>query len=636
MRYSRGITRVLSLLGMFWMLIGPMDGQFIQQGGKLAGSDAIGMSEQGVAVALSADGNTALIGGYGDNNNIGAAWVFTRSGGVWRQQAKLVGSGVIGSYAFQGIQVALSADGNTAIVGGTGDSQSIGAAWVFTRSGTVWSQQAKLIGTGYVGQSFQGFRVALSADGNTALVSGAGDNNNAGATWVFTRSQGVWIQQGSKLVGTGAVGSAFQGFSVALSADGNTAISSGVHDNNTTGAAWVFTRSNGVWTQQGSKLVGTGAAAGTPWEGFSVALSADGNKALLHGTPDDGSAGCLWVFTRSNGVWTQQGSKLVAKGTNYVIPAHQGHSVALSADGNLAIMGGNGDYGGLGASWAFSGSAGSWTQQAKLVGSGSVGTAQQGYSVALSADGSTAVVGGPQDNNWIGGVWVFSGTPQIFTGGVVNAGSFQPVLAPGTDSSIFGFHFAANPITATSVPFPYSLGGVSVTVNGTPAPIIYADTGQVNFQVPYETGLGTATIIVSVNGVPSASAQVAIAQTAPGLLFSTGNQAVAQNQDYSLNGPANPAKVGSYITLYLVGGGAATPPVNTGVAAPASPLSTFGAVGTTVGSVPANVVFAGLTPGSVGLMQVNLQIPDLPAGNYPVKVTVGSEVSNTPTIAVSR
>src|SRR5712691_2591455 len=179
MRYSRGITHVLNLLGLFWMLIGPMDGQFIQQGGKLAGSDAIGMSEQGVAVALSADGNTALIGGYGDNN-IGAAWVFTRPGGAWRQQAKLVGSGIIGSYAFQGIQVALSADGNTALVGGTGDSQSVGAAWVFTRSGTVWSQQAKLVGTGYVGQSFQGFRVALSADGNTALVSGSGDNNNTG------------------------------------------------------------------------------------------------------------------------------------------------------------------------------------------------------------------------------------------------------------------------------------------------------------------------------------------------------------------------------------------------------------------------------------------------------------------------
>ena len=613
-----------------------VSGQMLQQGSKLVASDAIGMSQQGVAVALSADGNTALVGGDGDNNNVGAAWVFTRSGGAWREQAKLVGNSVIGAYAFQGIQVALSGDGNTAIVGGTGDSQSIGAAWVFVRSGSTWSQQAKLVGTGAIGQSYQGFRVALSGDGNTALVSGSGDDGNTGATWVFTRSNGTWSQQGNKLIGTGAAGSAFQGWSVALSADGNTAISSGVYDNNETGAAWVFARSNGAWTQQGPKLVGTGAAPGKPWEGWSVALSADGNEAVLQGTPDDGSAGCLWTFTRSNGVWTQRGNKVVTSGVGYTIPTHQGHSVAVSADGTIALMGGNGDYGLLGAAWMYSTSNGALVQQQKLVGAGSVGTSQEGYSVALSADGRTAILGGPQDNNWVGGVWIFSGAPQISSGGVVNGGSFQPVLAPGTDATIFGSHFAAIPTSASSVPFPYSLGGVSVTVNGTPAPVFYADSGQINFQVPYEIAVGTASVVVSVNGVPSAAVPVTITAAAPGILFLPGNQAVTQNQDYSINGAANPAKVGSYVTLYLVGGGAATPAVNTGMAASASPLSTFDGVSVTIGGAPANVVFAGLTPGSVGLMQVNLQIPDLPAGNHAVKVTVGSGVSNTPTIAVTQ
>src|SRR5439155_938 len=83
--------------------------------------------------------------------------------------------------------------------------------------------------------------VALSADGNTAIVGGRSDNSSAGATWVFTRSGGVWSQQGSKLVGTGAVGSlVFQGYSVALSADGNTAIVGGIADNSSAGAAWVY------------------------------------------------------------------------------------------------------------------------------------------------------------------------------------------------------------------------------------------------------------------------------------------------------------------------------------------------------------------------------------------------------------
>ena len=143
-------------------------------------------------------------------------------------------------------------------------------------------------------------------------------------------------QDGSKLVGAFAVGLGQQGWSVALSADGNTAIVGGAGDNRITGAAWVFTRSNGVWTQQGSKLVGTGAvekrrtrlrsrcpATATPpsWAGLSTTRT-----------------GAAWVFTRSGGVWTQQGNKLV--GTGAVGPAKQGASVALSADGNTAIVGG--------------------------------------------------------------------------------------------------------------------------------------------------------------------------------------------------------------------------------------------------------------------------------------------------------
>jgi uncharacterized protein (TIGR03437 family) len=629
-----------SRLGVIWIATAALHAQFLQQGAKLVANDAIGMAQQGVAVALSADGNTALIGGLRDNNDIGAAWVFTRSGGVWTEQAKLVGSGVIGTYAYQGIQVALSGDGNTAIVGGTGDAESTGAAWVFTRSGTVWTQQAKLVGNGYVGQSFQGFRVALSGDGNTALVGGSGDDNNAGATWVFTRSQGVWSQQGPKLVGTGAVGEAAEGWSVALSCDGDTALSSGAYDDNSTGAAWVFTRSNGIWTQQGSKLVGSGAPPGTNWEGWAVALSSAGDEAVLQGTPSDGAAGALWTFTQSNGVWTQQGNPTVVNGADYVTGLSQGQSMALSADGTLAVMGGPGDSGGVGATWVFTGSGGSssgpGTQLAKLVGSGSVGLSWQGYAVAVSADGGTILVGGPTDNNSMGAAWVFSATPLISSGGVVNAGSFQPVLAPGADASIFGTHFAATTVVAPSVPFPLTLGGVSVTVNGIAAPLIYAGTGQINFQVPYEIEIGTASIVVSVNGAPSPPAQVSIAPTAPGVLFSTGGQAIAQNQDYSMNGPGNPAQAGSYLTLYLVGGGMPSPPVATGAPAPMSPLSTFAPVSATIGGSPANVVFAGLTPGSVGLMQVNLQVPNLPAGTYPVQVTMGSGISNTPTVAVSQ
>ena len=92
--------------------------QFTQQGPKLVGTDAAVNAQQGFSVALSADGNTAIVGGYADNSSAGAAWVFTRSGAVWTQQgSKLVGTGAVG-HAWQGYSVAMSADGNTAIVGG--------------------------------------------------------------------------------------------------------------------------------------------------------------------------------------------------------------------------------------------------------------------------------------------------------------------------------------------------------------------------------------------------------------------------------------------------------------------------------------------------------------------------------------
>src|SRR5471032_1344168 len=112
----------------------PAAAQFTQQGAKLVGTGAVGNADQGWSVAVSADGNTAIMGAFGDNGSIGAAWVFTRSGGVWTQQgSKLVGTG--GSFAAQGHSVAISSGGNTIIEGGeTDNNPGGGAAWVFTRS----------------------------------------------------------------------------------------------------------------------------------------------------------------------------------------------------------------------------------------------------------------------------------------------------------------------------------------------------------------------------------------------------------------------------------------------------------------------------------------------------------------------
>jgi hypothetical protein len=242
-----------------------------------------------------------------------AADQFTYPGPAPTEGLKLVGTGATGNNAHQGWSVALSADGTTLIVGGLFDNSGVGAAWVFTSSGGVWTQQAKLTPSDNSGTAEFGYSVALSADGNTAIIGGPDDNSFIGAAWVFTRSNGVWTQQGSKLVGSGGSGQSGQGVSVALSSDGNTAIVGGPTDNNSgvdfVGAAWVFTQSGGAWSQVGSKLVASDYSDQSE-QGNSVALSGDGNTAIIGGPGDNQENGAAWVFTQSSGTWSQQGSKL--------------------------------------------------------------------------------------------------------------------------------------------------------------------------------------------------------------------------------------------------------------------------------------------------------------------------------------
>ncbi len=388
-----------------------------QVGIKLVGSDAIGNAFQGRSVAISADGNTLVFSGPNDNNNTGAIWIYNRINNAWNQVAKLVGSDAVGTSS-QG-SVAISADGKTVIVGGSGDNLGTGAAWIFTQNNGIWAQQgSKLVGTGAVGKAAQGNSVSISGDGNTVVIGGDNDNENipfsVGAVWIFTRNNGIWTQQGSKLVGTGAVGKARQGSSVSISAEGNTVVIGGYTDNNgdpiggfsnSVGAAWIFTRINGIWVQQGSKLIGTGADEAN--QGGSVSISGDGNTVVIGGYTDYNIVGAAWVFTRNNGIWAQQGSKLIGTGADG--KAQQGTSVSISGDGNSLLIGGIADNNGIGATWLFKQNNGLWTQQgSKLVGTGAVGKARQGVSVTINSDGTTIAIGGPVDNAHKGAVWIFN------------------------------------------------------------------------------------------------------------------------------------------------------------------------------------------------------------------------------------
>ena len=441
---------------------------FIQPGEKLpGGSEEIGEGEFGISVALSADGNTAVIGGGGDNRGAGAAWVFTRSGSTWTQQGpKLTGGSEEISKGDFGFSVALSADGNTALIGAYADNGETGAAWVFTRTRRLtWLRQGpKLTGGEEVEEegSF-GASVALSADGNTALVGGPTDRINRGAAWVFTRSGSTWTQQGPKLTGgSDEIGEGHFGCcEVALSGDGNTALIGAYADNGEVGAAWVFTRSGSTWTQQGPKLTGGSEEIGAAVFGIAVTISADGNTALIGGGDDNEKVGAAWVFTRSGSTWTQQGPKLTGGGEE-IGKGHFGCcGVALSEDGDTALIGAWGDNGDAGAAWVFARSGSTWTQQGPKLTGGSeeIGEGQYGHSVALSAEADTALIGGWGEDHYQGAVRAFENT----TGPRPQVSKVAPKLGPttgGTAVRITGSNLAE----ASAVSFG-SVEAASFTVN---------------------------------------------------------------------------------------------------------------------------------------------------------------------------
>lgn len=235
----------------------------------------------------------------------------------------------------------------------------------------------------------------------------------------------------------------------------------------------------------------------------------------------------------------------------------------------------------------------------------------------------------------------FSSQPTISAGGVVNGASFAPApvpVAPGSIISIFGLNLAPTTLAATQTPLPAQLAGTSVTINGAPAPLFFVSPGQINAQLPFETAPGTATAVVTNAAGSSNPLTFNVAASSVGIFqYLPSNRAVVQNQDGSLNSPANPEARGNVIVVYLTGQGAVNPPVPTGEAAPLDHVSP--AVlpwAANIGGKPANVLFLGLTPAFVGLAQANIQIPqDVTPGDQVVMfISVGGQAGNTATISV--
>jgi uncharacterized protein (TIGR03118 family) len=240
--------------------------------------------------------------------------------------------------------------------------------------------------------------------------------------------------------------------------------------------------------------------------------------------------------------------------------------------------------------------------------------------------------------------------PAVTSASLVNAASFAATtqangaVAPGSMAALFGANLSTVVQTAITTPIPTSLGDTtSVSIGGFNAPLFFASNKQINLQVPFEVGAGTANIIVTRGGQVSATQAVTIAPASPGI-FTTGQAGTGQgaivNTNFVLVNASAPATALDIVQVFCTGLGATTPSVPTGSVTPSAnltePVVANATVTASVGGVPALVKFAGLASGYVGLYQVNVQIPTgvTVGSSVPLILTVNGINSNTATLAV--
>jgi len=220
---------------------------------------------------------------------------------------------------------------------------------------------------------------------------------------------------------------------------------------------------------------------------------------------------------------------------------------------------------------------------------------------------------------------------------VTNAGSYSTdAISPGSLISLFGSNLAAITAGAQTVPLPISVADTSVTINGVTAPVLFESPGQINAQVPWEVPAGPAKVVVRTRGASSSTANITVQLAAPGLFTGDGGYAAALNADGSVNSAGHPATAGSFISVFFTGQGPVTVAVDDGAPPPTGTIvSATSAVSATIGGEAAQVQFAGLAPLYAGVAQMNVKVPALASGVYPLIVRIGGIASNAAQLAIS-
>jgi len=376
------------------------------QEAKITASDKQQGDVFGYSVSISGDGSYAIVGARWEDTGAsqsGAAYIFKRTNSSWAQQAKIQASDNGRNHVF-GDDVSISKDGFYAIVGAPGAD----AAYIFKRNTTnsTWAQQTKIQSSDFQAGDKFGTGVSISGDGSYAIVGALGHRTGTprtGAAYIFNRTDSSWSQQ-AKIQSSDIQDSDEFGERVSISADGLYVIVGARYEDTgatNTGSAYIFKRTNSSWSQQ-AKIQGSDRPGGR-YFGEDVSISEDGFYAIV-GAP---GANAAYIFKRNttNSTWAQEAK--IQGGDAF------GYSVSISGDGSYAIVGANAENSGTGASYVFKRTNSTWAQQNKIQSSDIQGGDNFGWSASISEDGSYAIVGAYAEDESKGAAYVFNNVYYI-------------------------------------------------------------------------------------------------------------------------------------------------------------------------------------------------------------------------------
>jgi len=390
---------------------------------KIKASNAGSSDFFGFSSGMSSDGNTCIIGASLEDSDLtdsGAAYIFTRSGSIWTEQQMIRASNKSAGDTF-GWDCSISGDGNTCIVSAyyedTGATNA-GSAYIFTRSGSVWTEQQRIQGSNSGNSDFFGYSCSISGDGNTCIVGATREDtggSDVGAAYIFTRSGSVWTEQ-QMIQASDKEGTDNFGISCSISDSGDTCIVGAYKEDTggvSAGAAYIFTKSGSVWTEQ-QKIMASDKQSGDEF-GFSCSISGDGNTCIVGAYKEATggySSGASYIFTRLGSVWTEQQKIQASDKESY---SEFGKSCGISGDGNTCIVGARSasmNDGYPGSAYIFTRSGSTWSEQEKFMASDFENADEFGWSCSINSNGKIFIVGAKYEDTGgsnAGAAYIFSG-----------------------------------------------------------------------------------------------------------------------------------------------------------------------------------------------------------------------------------